>query len=307
MTREKFVYDSDEVAHIWFHQRQARARDRGDRIYFYGDTIYSYGSHFPMARLMSHKGRRWVLMTYRGYSPTTAKHLSSVRGAIPSGVFVHLVYDPEKTLVHKEEIKRFREEIAGDWKRAAESNVKNKPGALKTVNKTVAGANAYCVFFGLKTRFEFVSDAEILTANETLDAHNERRDEATRRREERDEAKAAARAVKRQREIDDLIVRWKAGEKRVRIPREVERIYLRVVRRGLFIQTSAGVMVSVEAAKTLLPYIRAGVAWDKRYSSVPIAIDRFSLDRIDADGTAHISCHKLDREEMERIAAQLKL
>ncbi len=47
MAREKQVYSYDELPHVWLAQSQDTGRTPGERMYFTGDTIYSYGSHFP--------------------------------------------------------------------------------------------------------------------------------------------------------------------------------------------------------------------------------------------------------------------
>ena len=57
------------------------ARESGGRFYFVGDTIYSYGSHFPIARHVAHKGKAAVLFTTRSYSVTTAGHKCMVESA----------------------------------------------------------------------------------------------------------------------------------------------------------------------------------------------------------------------------------
>src|SRR5260370_32447533 len=89
--RQRKVFPTSEIPHLWFHQTQSDARSQGN-ISFDGDTIYSYGTHFPIARHVTSKGgRRAVLFTTRGYSVTTSGHCSSVRQAIPSGTTVFSV------------------------------------------------------------------------------------------------------------------------------------------------------------------------------------------------------------------------
>jgi hypothetical protein len=86
--RTKEVFPSGEIAHLWAHQIVAHARNAQRNFYFNGDTIYSYGSHFPIAvRVSKGKGdkkRECVVFTTQKHSVTTAKHLSAVRMAIPS-------------------------------------------------------------------------------------------------------------------------------------------------------------------------------------------------------------------------------
>lgn len=86
------------VVHAWAHQHEARAT--GSNFYFVGDTIYSYGPHFPIARIDVDRGIVWF--TTRGYSNTTAKHTSLARQAIPSVytvAYVDSVDSPERSFV----------------------------------------------------------------------------------------------------------------------------------------------------------------------------------------------------------------
>jgi len=77
----KKVFSShNEVAHIWASQSQAEGQ--ASRIFFEGETIYSYGRHFPVARFAPEYGNI-VLFTSRGYSSSTGKHKGIIRGAIP--------------------------------------------------------------------------------------------------------------------------------------------------------------------------------------------------------------------------------
>jgi hypothetical protein len=83
--------NNKECAHLWANRSRPAAK--GSHFYFEGDTIYSYGPHFPIARLFQHKnGPLSFLMTTWGYSPTTAKHKSIVRMAA-SHLTGHLVPD----------------------------------------------------------------------------------------------------------------------------------------------------------------------------------------------------------------------
>ena len=81
MARTRYVYPSDMVAHLWAHKSQDFARNPGHNFYFHGDTIYSYGSHFPVARHVENKRGRAVLFTTRDYSVTTSGHKWTVLGA----------------------------------------------------------------------------------------------------------------------------------------------------------------------------------------------------------------------------------
>jgi hypothetical protein len=91
--RQRKAFPTAEIPHLWFHRKQSDARSQGN-VFFDGGTIYSYGTHFPIARHVTSKsGRRAVLFTTRRYSVTTSGHCSSVRQPIPSGTTVFSVPD----------------------------------------------------------------------------------------------------------------------------------------------------------------------------------------------------------------------
>lgn len=68
------------IAHAWAHGLPRPKGHSGSSVRYNDgdDTIYSYGSHFPMAK---HYGGK-VLLTTQSYSNTTGGHLSAVRSAI---------------------------------------------------------------------------------------------------------------------------------------------------------------------------------------------------------------------------------
>lgn len=78
----KKVFSNSDLMHKWSAQTQDYGRNSGGSVYFNGDEIYSYGSHFCMAKIIN-INRPAVLITNRKYGNTTAKHLSWVRSAAP--------------------------------------------------------------------------------------------------------------------------------------------------------------------------------------------------------------------------------
>ncbi len=82
--RVKHVFaNADEVAHVWAQQCQDTGRTSTGNIYFCGATIYSYGSHFPIAtfRRMPN-GKKVVLYDNRSYSSSTSRHQGAARWAL---------------------------------------------------------------------------------------------------------------------------------------------------------------------------------------------------------------------------------
>lgn len=79
--RVKLVYKNiSEISHLWIHEIQQEARC-GNAFYEDG-IIYSYGKHFPIAKIeKDKKGNKTVLFTLDAYSRTTAKHIRDVQMA----------------------------------------------------------------------------------------------------------------------------------------------------------------------------------------------------------------------------------
>lgn len=164
MTRQKTVYPTRQIAHLWAHKTQSEARNQSGNFYFRDDTIYSYGLHFPIARhvktgmtggrgMYSKTRKTCVFFTTRGYSTTTAKHLSFVRCAIPHesvGVFhlPNVLSSPKEGLdYHKACVKEARGEL------------KQARGKVQRILKyrallgCVQDAVRYCEWFGYSSRF----------------------------------------------------------------------------------------------------------------------------------------------------------
>ena len=71
----KKVNSPEDTAHLFATQRQIEAYTQSRNLYFYGKSIFSYGSHFCIAKFIDNKT---LLFTESSYSNTTAKHISCV-------------------------------------------------------------------------------------------------------------------------------------------------------------------------------------------------------------------------------------
>ena len=163
MARKRHVFPTDEVPHLWAHQTQDEARNPGGNLFFKGDTIYSYGEHFPIARLVTSKvtGARGVLVNEARYSVTTSKHQSMVRRAVPNSFEEFSVPDvfagiPKKAWDrregHKGNLAYYKQEAEqrnAQALRAVHSD--SIEWKAKDAQTYVTEATRYAQFFGLKT------------------------------------------------------------------------------------------------------------------------------------------------------------
>jgi hypothetical protein len=78
----KNVFTNSELAHVYANQSQPTGRNSSGSFYFDGKAIYSYGRHFPIAKIVTNQqGIEVMLFTFRTYSNTTGKQVSIVRSA----------------------------------------------------------------------------------------------------------------------------------------------------------------------------------------------------------------------------------
>ena len=83
-------------------------------MFIYGDTIYSYGYHFPIARKtgkLDSAGRPIALFTCRGYSMTTAHHKSYVYRALLEAGYRIIVTDISEVRVSESALNFLKKEI----------------------------------------------------------------------------------------------------------------------------------------------------------------------------------------------------
>lgn len=155
--RIRHVMDADEVAHTWANPRgeDDNARVPRGNFYFQGGTIYSYGSHFPIARhVQNDAGEPAVLFTTNTYGPTTAKHLGATRRACHHlTVFnVSSLGDGYGAAHHSWNMQHFQAEYDGIIERAERCNINSYAGInhfMEAAQNTINDGNTYAAFFGL--------------------------------------------------------------------------------------------------------------------------------------------------------------
>jgi hypothetical protein len=74
------VFANGMVAHVWAQQTNPEGRSNNGNFYFRDSAIYSYGSHFQIARFSQDKTVVWF--TSRSYSVSTSGHVSYVQDAL---------------------------------------------------------------------------------------------------------------------------------------------------------------------------------------------------------------------------------
>lgn len=299
----KRVVTSSMVAHLWANQSQADARTATNNMFFNGDTIYSYGHHFPMARhVKTLDGHAIVLMTMRTYSNTTSNHLREVRQAIRHLTVIDCVnptanYPRE----HTENLLAIRKECFETLTKATRSRTYTE-WLLQSADNLARQHAAYRRAFGLELDAALVIEAnwKVQVAGRVA-AQKELAKEQAKQRAER-EAKHKLEA------IADL-EKWKLGEiyHRSGFGNYSLPIALRLSENKEDIETSAGASVPATHARRiwkLILKIRAnGTPYQRNGHTEHVG--NFSVDSIAVDGTLVAGCHTITFEAMQELAGKL--
>ena len=302
------VFTNDETAHVWSTGTQGEGRSHNGSIFFDGSTIFSYGKHFPIARLIP--GTEVVLFTTESYSATTAQHKCLVSRAVshktvvcvPNVVMSNYFGGTEKaTKYHTDNLEAIHRDAI---------NIRNKATRARTNGD-----------FYLRLLTERIGDAE--TYFETF---RKEMDKATARKWRRkltagiatpEEAKAldkkikAGRAVQAKKdkakhkldmiEYNEQLVKWKAGEAAAYIPYWINPpppSSLRI--KNDQVETTRGARIPLPDARKAYRLIKAG----RGDSLKGQRIAYYTVTSI-TDTLLTVGCHKILLSEVDRIGPEL--
>jgi len=300
----KKVFSISELPHVWASQRQDEGRTPNQSMYFYKHTIYSYGNHFPIAEIRPN-GK--VLMTWRGYSVSTAKHISKVRAAI-SHMDVVYCYSPQLGISHnlEHESLRLRGEINIIKNKRTRSHTKDN--ARIKLDGLISNAKRYCEAMDttLDIQLEVLHstpDDEMQSAYELFQYAMNLEDFDYEKAVADREKRVAKLTKKRNAEIlaknQENLAAWLEGANNSWSLRgDLTPILLRVSADKTQVETTMGAKVSYESAKALYMAIQTGD--DVR----GFEIDGYKV--ISNESKLKIGCHDIPHDEVERFASAQK-
>lgn len=303
--RAKHVYNTGQLPHLWFHKVQGSARNAQGNLYFQNETIYSYGSHFPIARHVTRGKKSAVLMTTRTYSVTTSGHCSAVRCAIPSGVLVFHVpnvftSDTYASNDHASNLSDYVKRVdtcLGKCARARQSYTKEWSHGRAVELR--AESREYAKFF--KLALPKIAPIPDLDSN-ALKAIKAKEAQKSAQKAAEEKARKAELA-KQEKELAD---KWRKGEVNQTLYNTPP--MLRLSPDKSEVQTSLGARVPVASAIALLDTVRKVVARGERFVSNghSIHIGAYKVDSIEVNGELHAGCHVVSFQEIERLAPELE-
>lgn len=296
--------NNSQVAHCWANQ--TKAKGRGSNFFFDGESIYSYGHHFEVARLVqTERNKTIALHTTTNYSVTTQRHKQEARMAchnlhesfyVPSFPMRRDV-PPERTWF-KETFKHYHDKAVESHRKAKRARVYTDMH-LREAKEAIANARLLKSHFPKATkglRIRNVNDDEIarIEAKAKAQAKRDRKERARRDKEER------ARIAKKEEEWlnherERIGFSWRLG------PHWGRRYLLRKHATKDRIETSHGAHVTMREGETFYKVIDR---YRDRPTECPQAnVNGFRLTRLEESG-AVIGCHTLSWEVMDDFAKE---
>lgn len=284
--------NNSQVAHLWANKSRERAR--GHNLYFDGDTIYSYGSHFPIARHISRGKQSAVLFTTKTYSVSTSKHISYTHRALNGlslPVFnVQDIRGNAESAVIKAD---YQSRVKAETETAARSRL-HAEMYLERAQNLAQEANECAAFFGWKWRL----DVPTLDPAFIAKVRERAKEETAKQRKAKEERERAAAII-----LAGKVSEWRAG-KPVSLWDYRGETLLRI--NGDKIETSRGAHIPVEHAPRLWKVIqRAKAGTPYQHNGHSEHAGEFKVDSIDTNGTLRAGCHTILYGELARIAAEL--
>jgi hypothetical protein len=306
----RHVVKSDEISHLWMHETQDDARS--GNMFFDKKTIYSYGYHFPIARIIRNEaGEKAVLFTTDTYSKTTARHISDVRQALDGSPVFH-VSKPDSqepaTLFNDylRQVERAVEEVKPRMRAETKLRIFGK------IQRIVNEGNRFAAFVGLASRLEMPESLETVVGN-LEQARKAAAEQAAREQAARAAKQAREAAAYRRKHAKDL-ERWReTGDDRI----STDDGRWNILRLGMWpgallrydaesneIQTSMGARVPVSHAQRAYRFVAALKAAKREWkrNGHTFHIGHFGLDSVDKKGNIKAGCHYITWTEIASLA-----
>lgn len=300
----KKVVDKHTVAHLWMNQQQDEARTPTSNLYFNKNTIYSYGSHFPIAtHCTNKKGEKAILFTTRSYSNTTSQHISIVRSA----TWGRVVYCENPLSNDEFNFNSFEQDILNISRSLPTARKPEKYiNQIQQVNSLIEKyAEFKCVKIPKKLQLvmqiEDVEQYKGILVKRQLAIDRDRKRQLKLKKEREKQA-----LIK----LEEDILKWRSLEiQRIECKRLTGFDILRSIKRSrspeindYFIETSQHIEIKIDIAKKFYNTIKQVI--NKEIES-PLTFLDYRILNINSD-FIEIGCHKIKMEEIETIAKQLE-
>lgn len=318
---------NSQVAHEW--NAQHKSEGKGGNLFYRGNTVYSYGTHFPIARIVQlpvpgvKGGVRGYMFTTRNYSVSTQRHKSHVWRAMNHSCPVVYCQNPaadsesEHLANHKAMIESALASMA-----AAQKARGRKAEHIASARSSITAANEYRAMFLAKCRKCKHFDPAKVEDLAREHAEAIKREEIAYKRKQAKATKLANAAFLQQ------LPEWLAGKRdsfdyecRGADCPESKRVYFRLKmdnhngspeteeenQSRVLVESSLGAEFPLSHAIKAYRFIKLcrerGEAFER--NGKQIRLGHFRVDRIDPQGNVVAGCHTVEWEQIESFARSI--
>lgn len=291
----KKYQDRSNCAHAWANQLTVDGY--ASNLYFEGNTIYSYGPHFPIAIMDGNI----VFFTTKGYSMTTSHHKSLVLGAISHKEIVYVDHltptdNPLKDRVFiAKNINGWiitLKEIVAEYNRN-----KRKKTLIRTAGSIISNLRKFINVLDSNDRAEYLRLIEQPGIRNLIDFVHDQFENAARH--------ALHTKQLFQERFAQSLKKWKQGlihSLRYNNQDDPNLAYLRLNPETGNIETSKKITISLKESELLFHKIESVIRSHQSYGE--LTIKGFKVSKISTD-YLEVGCHKIPMEEVRAIAEKL--
>ena len=273
----KTVFSSaHDVIHAFAQRNQPHGRS--SNVFFYNNEIYSYGYHYLLGKFIDDKT---IVIDNRGYSSTTAKHISWIIG----GTSQYKQFFTRSCDLHLVNI-----QILALKDRLAKAK---KPE--KYINEMLSLWDSLNEFIKYTKNKNTIKDDRYKNIKRIIKAIQSQPEEFQQKLAEAKKKEELMRKRSEAKQIKDTLSKWYNYE--VHTFRIGEKDFLRISQDGSNVETSQHVKVSIDEARTLYQLICKGIDIKGH------RISNYIVNSI--NGTLKIGCHNIDMDSVHKVGKQL--
>ena len=285
------TFTNSDLCHVFAQQSQEYGRNAGKTLFFESNIIYSYGHHYPMAKILN----GFALVNSTGYSNTTAKQTSYLLRALHQKI-IHVPNPKAETKEeHRENLNAFMDNVLNFQHKASRARKEESRDFYEIqARKEVEQLTQYLELFNIKPLKKYRLLIESDDLSETTEAERTRRANAEKR------AKAKLRKAEREK-----LTRWKKGENIHIFTGHQGHELLRI--KGDQIETSKGIKIDFKEGKRLFNIVsKVRESGEKFTPKQTLKVNHYyTVNWIDKNGDFKAGCHLIKWPEIEETAKSL--
>jgi len=286
------VFNNSDLCHVFAQQSQEYGKNAGETLFFEDKVIYSYGYHYPMAKIID----GFALVNSSRYSNTTAKQTSFLKRAL----YQTIIEVPNPKAKSKEDhiknMDNFFDNVIQYQKKASRARTEENRDLYDMQSRTeVEQLTQYVELFKIKPLKKYRLLIESNDLSETTEAEIIRRIKA--------EKRAKAKLIKAQK---DALKDWKKGKRVHIMTNHAGGELLRI--KGESIETSKGIKLTFEEGERLFKIVNKvrGQKEDFKPENRALKVNGYySIDYINTKGDLKAGCHFIKWEEIKETAKKL--